>query len=113
VHTNEPVAVLRGVGGQGNHWLGVKLIGKDHADVVGATATLTAGDRRLTRFAKGGGSYARSGGRRLRFRLGKGTPGRLPAKGPDGTEQRFADLKADRYYRITQGDPKAEPEGSK
>jgi hypothetical protein len=113
VHTNEPVAVLRGIGGQGNHWVGVKLVGKDHADVVGAKATLTAGDMRLTRFAKGGGSYASSGDRRLLFGLGKESPGRLTVKWPDGTEQTFADLKADRYYRITQGDPKAEPEGAK
>jgi FG-GAP repeat. len=42
-HTNEPVSILRGIGGEGNHWLGVRLVGKDHACVVGATATLTPG----------------------------------------------------------------------
>ena len=59
-HLNEPVAVLRNVGGAGNHWLGVQLVGKDHADVVGARVVLEAGGRKQTRFAKGGGSYASS-----------------------------------------------------
>jgi ASPIC and UnbV. len=65
---------------------------------------------RLTRFAKGGGSYASSGDRRLQFGLGKEIPGQLTVKWPDGTKQTFDGLAADRYYRVTQGDPKAEPE---
>ena len=39
---NEPAAVLRGIGGKDNHWLGVRLDGKDHACVVGARAVWEA-----------------------------------------------------------------------
>ena len=111
VHTNEPVAVLRGVGGTENHWLGVRLVGKDNADVVGARAAVSAGDLRLTRFAKGGGSYASSGDRRLLFGLGAQTTGRLTVRWPDGTEQSFDGLAADRYYRVTQGAAQPDVEG--
>src|SRR5262249_29983094 len=91
-HVNEPVAVLRGIGGQGNHWLGVRLEGKDHACVVGARAVWAVGDQRQTRFAKGGGSYASSGDRRLVFGLGQEKVGKLTVTWPDGTEQSFEGL---------------------
>jgi hypothetical protein len=99
-HMNEPVTILRGVGGEGHHWLGVELVGKDHADVVGARATLDVGGRRLTRFAKGGGSYASSGDRRLLFGLGKETTARLTVTWPDGSEQHVDGLAVDHYHRI-------------
>ncbi|HZY89177.1 MAG TPA: CRTAC1 family protein [Gemmataceae bacterium] len=109
-HVNEPAAVLRGVGGEGRHWLGVQLAGKGHADVVGSKVELQAGDRLLTRFAKGGGSYLSSGDRRQVFGLGEQTqPGRLTVTWPDGTKQHFDGLSADRYYRVTQGQAQAEP----
>jgi hypothetical protein len=109
-HMNEPVTVLRGVGGGDCHWLGVQLIGKDNADVVGARVELKAGERTLTRFAKGGGSYLSSGDRRLLFGLGpNGAPGRLTVTWPDGSRQTFDGLAADRYHRIRQGKAEAEP----
>jgi hypothetical protein len=109
-HVNEPVAVLRGVGGAGRHWLGVQLVGTDHACVVGARVELRVGKRALTRFAKGGGSYLSSGDRRLVFGLGKESqPGRLTVTWPDGTRQHFDGLAADRYHQIIQGQAKARP----
>jgi hypothetical protein len=41
--------------------------------------------------------------------------GRLTVTWPDGSEQQFDGLEADRYYRVTQGRPKAEayPGGEK
>ena len=109
-HVNEPVTILRGVGGQGCHWLGVQLVGKDHADVVGAKVQLQVGERTLTRFAKGGGSYLSSGDRRLLFGLGhEARPGRLTVTWPDGTRQHFDGLAVDRYHRLLQGQAQAEP----
>jgi hypothetical protein len=107
---NEPVAILRGIGGTGRHWLGVQLVGRDRACVVGARVELRVGKRTLTRFAKGGGSYASSGDRRLLFGLGEeSTPGQLTVTWPDGTRQEFDGLAADRYQRIVQGQAKATP----
>jgi hypothetical protein len=108
-HVNEPVTLLRGTGGKGHHWLGVELDGSGHADVVGAKAVLEVGGRRLTRFAKGGGSYGSAGDRRLLFGLGREAAGRLTVIWPDGGEERFDGLAVDRYYRIRQGAGTAEP----
>jgi enediyne biosynthesis protein E4 len=108
-HLNEPAALLRGVGGQGHGWLGVELVGKDNACVVGARAVLEVDGKRLTRFAKGGGSYASSGDRRLVFGLGTAKPGRLTVTWPDGSEQRFDGLAAGRYHRLAQGADQPQP----
>ena len=108
-HTNQPAAVLRGIGGETHHWVGLQLEGKDHACVVGAKVTWEAGGRTQTRFAKGGGSYASSGDRRMVFGLGTETAGVLTVAWPGGGEERFEGLAVDRYYRVTQGGGKPEP----
>jgi hypothetical protein len=100
---NEPAAVLRGIGGKGEQWLGIELVGKDHQSIVGARAVLEVDGRRLTRFAKGGGSYASSADRRLLFGLGSAKPGRLTVTWPGGSAQTFDNLAARQYHKIVQG----------
>jgi RNA polymerase sigma factor (sigma-70 family) len=108
IHVNDPVTVLRGIGGKGHHWLGVQLVGKNNADVVGAKVQLQVGDRTLTRFAKGGGSYLSSADRRIVLGLGTKTKvGRLTVTWPDGRKQTFDALPIDRYHVIVQGEAKA------
>ncbi len=103
-HVNEPVAVLRNVAAADTHWLGVELRGKGHADVVGARVQIEAGGRTQVRFARGGGSYASSGDRRLVFGLGEvGRVDNLTVVWPDGTKQEWTDPPADRYHRLNAG----------
>jgi enediyne biosynthesis protein E4 len=111
IHTNEPVAILRNEADtKGRHWLGLELAGKDHHDVVGAKIVLEADGRKQTRFVQGGGSYASSSDRRHVIGLGAaGDISKLTVTWPNGKEQSFADLKLDRYYRLTEGSSTAEP----
>ena len=96
-HINEPVAVLRNIAPAGNHWLGVQLARKDHADIVGARVIVDAAGRKQTRFARGGGSYASSPDRRLVFGLGEaGRIERLSVIWPDGQRQEWTGLSVDR-----------------
>jgi hypothetical protein len=82
----------------------VQLVGKDHADVVGAKVLLEAGGRTQTRFAVGGGSYASSGDRRHVFGLGKTDKvDRLTVIWSDGSSQRVEAPAVDRYHQVTQG----------
>ncbi len=102
-HLNEPVVLLRNEAVADNHWLGVELIGRDHADVVGARLILEYDGRKQTRFAKGGGSYASSGDRRHVFGLGTSTKvGRLAVVWPNGERQEWDGLAVDRYHRLAQ-----------
>jgi hypothetical protein len=102
-HLNEPVTVLRGIGPEDRHWLGVELAGADHACVVGTVVSFEGKDARQTRFARGGGSYASAPDRRLLFGLGDSSTGRLTVTWPNGRKQTFENAKADRYYRVTAG----------
>jgi enediyne biosynthesis protein E4 len=104
-HLNEPVTILRNVSPAGNNWVGVQLVGKDHADVVGARVIVEAGGRKQTRFAKGGGSYASSPDRRLVFGLAKTEKiDRISVFWPNGQTQEWSSLPINRYHLITQGD---------
>ncbi|MDB5307276.1 MAG: repeat protein [Gemmataceae bacterium] len=113
-HQNEPIVLLRnvsGVGaGRGNHWLGIRLAGRGHRDLVGTVLTLEVGGRKLTRFVKGGGSYLSSNDSRVWFGLGPSDrPGRLTVRWTGGGEQHFDQLAADRYWRLTEGEGEARP----
>ncbi|HWG43109.1 MAG TPA: CRTAC1 family protein [Gemmataceae bacterium] len=102
-HLNEPVVLLRNEAATDNHWLGIELVGRDHADVVGARLILECGDRKQTRFAKGGGSYASSSDRRHVFGLEKATKvDCLTVVWPNGERQHWGDLAIDQYHRLVQ-----------
>ena len=89
--------------------LAVKISPLELVDVTFPRNGYVAG-KKLTRFAKGGGSYASSGDRRLIFGLAADSPGPLTVHWPDGNEQRLEGLAADRYHRIRQGNPRPLPE---
>lgn len=104
---NDPVAILRGIGGKDHHWLGVQLVGRDQADYVGTRVELESAGGQQTRFAKGGGSYASANDRRLVFGLGNDARiKRVKVTWPDRTTQTFTDLPVDRYHVLVQGNPK-------
>jgi hypothetical protein len=108
-HLNEPVVLLQNVLDNGHHWLGIELIGKKYRDAVGAKLTLEVGGQKLVRAIKGGGSYLSASDRRVIFGLGKGLEtGRLTVRWPFGKEQTWENLGIDRYWRLREGEPKAE-----
>ena len=112
-HVNDAVTLLCNEAGAGHHWLGVGLIGKEHADVVGAKLTLEVDGRRLTRFARGGTSYLSSSDRRHLFGLGAASKvGRLTVVWPSGKEQYGDTLPIDRYWQLVVDEREArEPVG--
>ena len=105
VHVNEPVRILRNVFA-GNHWLGIELKAKGHADIVGARLTLEVGDRKLVRFVKGGGSYLSAHDLRTVFGLANNTKvSKLKVEWPTGEPrvQEWDGLTIDKYHRLEQG----------
>ena len=104
-HLNEPVTILRNVAAtEGRHWVGIELVGQDHRDVVGGRVKLETPAGTLTRFVKGGGSFASTNDRRLLFGLGSETTvGKLTVYWPWGESQVFIDLTADRYWKLVEG----------
>jgi hypothetical protein len=108
-HVEEPVTILRNVAETGNHWLGIKLATRDRRLPVGARLTLEVDGRKLTRYAKGGGSYLSAGDARHLFGLGKAIrSGKLTVEWPSGMPRReyWENLAVDQYHTIIQGDGK-------
>ena len=99
-------ALLRKVAAAGHQWLGVQLAAKDQRDIVGAKLTLTVAGKKLTRFAKGGGSYLSANDPRRLFGLEKADKiEELIVAWPAGTPrtERWRNLAVDRYHRLEPG----------
>ena len=100
--------LLRNISAKGNHWLGVKLVGKkSNRDAVGARVTYQAGDLKRSRTKAGGGSYLSSHDPRLVLGLGKQTKiDWLDVKWPEpsGKTERFTQLPIDTYITLVEGE---------
>jgi enediyne biosynthesis protein E4 len=107
---NSAPVLLRNTGAAGNHWLGVRLVGKkSNPDAIGASITYQAGDLKRRRVKVGGGSYLSSHDPRMV--LGLGTRPKLDWleikwPQPGGKVERFADPPVDRYITIVEGEGK-------
>jgi enediyne biosynthesis protein E4 len=104
---NEPPLLLRN-SGAGNHWLGIRLVGKKaNIDAIGARISYQAGDLKRNVMKVGGGSYLSYSDPRLVLGIGKRSKidwVEITWPQPSGLKQRFADLPVDRYITIHEGD---------
>ena len=102
-----PPLLLKNNAAAGNHWLGVRLVGKKcNPDAIGARITWHAGDWTRTRLKTGGGSYLSS--HDPRDVLGVGNRGKIDKleirwPQPSGKVETFASLPIDRYITIVEG----------
>jgi enediyne biosynthesis protein E4 len=106
VNNGAPV-LLKNVAASGNHWLGVRLIGKKaNPDAVGARINWQAGDLKRSRLKTGGGSYLSSHDPREVLGIGSRTKiDQLEIRWPlpSGRVETFTDLPIDRYITIVEG----------
>jgi len=106
VNNGQPL-LLKNNAARGDHWLGIRLIGKKcNADAIGAQITWHAGDLRRRRLKTGGGSYLSSHDPREVLGIGPRTKiDKLEIRWPrpSGRVETFADLAVDRYITIIEG----------
>jgi hypothetical protein len=109
----EPPVLLKNKAAAGNHWLGVKLVGKKcNPDAIGAKLTWTAGTLKRTQMKVGGGSYLTCHDPRMVLGLGANVRvDRLDVEWPlpSGQVETFKDLSADRYITIVEGEGLKQP----
>jgi hypothetical protein len=100
--------LLRNAAAKGNHWLGIKLVGrKSNRDAVGARITYQAGDLKRSRTKVGGGSFLSSHDPRMVLGVGKRAKiDWLEVKWPEpgGTTEKFTNLPIDTYISIVEGE---------
>jgi len=109
-HSNSPVALIRNIAAESNknQWIGFNLVGRDNRCMVGSTLRVRVGDRTLTRFVKGGGSYLSNYDPRLLFGLGAETgPVTVTVKWSWGKTETWSGLQPGQYWSLTEGDPGA------
>ncbi|MBM3979235.1 MAG: CRTAC1 family protein [Planctomycetes bacterium] len=104
--SNGPVAVLRNVPDRGGQpWLGLKLIGTAHRDIIGSTVTIEGAARTLTRFVKGGGSYLSASDPRVLTGLGGvGKVKRVTVRWSWGVTQSWDGIEAGAYWELREGE---------
>jgi hypothetical protein len=111
VNDGTPV-LLRNNAARGNHWLGVRLVGrKANIDAIGAQIRYRAGDLERHRTIVGGGSYISSSDPRVVLGLGaypKIDWLEVNWPQPSGKIERFTNLPLDRYITIVEGEGKWE-----
>ena len=104
---NDAPVLLRNTATRGNHWLGIRLIGKKcNRDAIGARVTWQSGDLKRHQFRVGGGSYLSSHDPRIVLGLGARTKidwVEVKWPKPGGLTERFTKLPVDCYITIEQG----------
>lgn len=90
-----------------NHWLGIRLRGvKSNRNGYGAKVIVEAGGVRHSAYAHSGGSYLSASDQRLHFGLGAVSRiERVQVEWPNGTQQAWGPLEADRYIELIEGEP--------
>lgn len=106
VNDGAPV-LLKNAGASGNHWVGVRLVGKkSNPDAIGARISWQAGDLKRSRLRVGGGSYLSSHDPREVLGIGQRTRIEhleIQWPQPSGNVETFADPPIDRYITIVEG----------
>jgi enediyne biosynthesis protein E4 len=102
MNVGEPPVLLRNDGGNGNHWLGIELVGtKSNRDGVGAKVTVTAGGSRRSKQRLGGTSYCSASDDRLLFGLGTTAKiNEVEVRWPSGQITTLENVRSNQYLTI-------------
>ena len=104
-NNNGPARLFINQVGNRNHWVGLRLVGKDGRDMLGAQVGIVVADNNiLWRRVRTDGSYLSASDARVL--VGVGAAMRVTAvrvRWPDGTTEEWKDLPVDRYTVLKQG----------
>jgi enediyne biosynthesis protein E4 len=97
--------LLLNVTGQRHHWVGVRVVGPNGSDSVGARVAITPpGGPTRWRRARADGSYASASDPRVLVGLGTlSGPVRVRVHWPDGRVEQWSGVPADRYTTLREG----------
>ena len=104
VNRDERVHLLRNVTPRRGHWLSLRVLEARGRDALGATVSLTAGNRRITRDVRAAYSYLASNDPRVHVGLGGlDHVEDVRVRWVDGTTEAFGALGADRIITLRRG----------
>ena len=102
-NNNGPARLLLNNAGNQNHWLGVRLVGKNGRDMLGAKVDIvTTTNSVLRRRVRTDGSYLSGNDPRVLVGLGQVTKVKaVRVRWPDGTADEWKEQPVDRYVTLT------------
>jgi hypothetical protein len=108
VNNSGPARLLINNAGNRNHWLGLRIVGANGGDALGARVSLERRDGApLWRRVRTDGSYASAQDPRVLFGLGKSThTGKIRVYWPDGSVEEWSGISPDRYTTLRAGEGK-------
>ena len=97
--------LLRNRAGSRGHWIMFRVLEARGSDAIGATITMTAGDRAIVRGVRTAYSYLAANDPRVHVGLGDAAGVTdLVVRWPDGTRERFGDLPANAVHTLRRGE---------
>jgi hypothetical protein len=104
-NNNGPTRLLINQAPAGTHWLGLRLVGPQRRDMVGARVEIVRqSGSSLWRRARADGSYASANDPRVLVGLGdSAAPVTVRVRWPSGRVEAFANVAVDRYITLTEG----------
>ncbi len=106
ISTNHgPAYLYRNDGGNGNHWIHLKMEGvQSNRSALGAAATIESASGKQSQTVHSGSSYCSQSDLALTFGLGKDELIKsLEIQWPSGRKDRFANVKANQFLKIREG----------
>ena len=105
-----PPALLRNENRTKNHWVQLQLIGDGkNRNAIGARVEIQSAQGTQIREVKSGSSYLSQNDLRVHFGLGEHSEiGAVGVRWPDGKQERFTGVKADRFWVLKKGSGRAE-----
>jgi enediyne biosynthesis protein E4 len=104
---NHGLRLWRNDGGNANHWLGFRLVGRrSNRSGLGARVRVTAGDLTAAEVARSGSSYLSASQQWPLVGLGpRARADTVVVDWPSGHTDRFAGVPANHYYLLREGEP--------
>ena len=105
LNSREKPTILRNETLAGNHWLGVRVVGRDsNRSGIGAQVKVHAGEAVLVDEVRSGRGYQSDFGPRLLFGLGKAERvKKIEIRWPNGSSSQYLDVKADELIVLSEG----------
>ena len=102
-NNNGPARLFLNEVGNRSHWIGLRLVGKNGRDMLGAQVEIVTGANAvLRRRVRTDGSYLSGNDPRVLVGLGQATKVKaVRVRWPDGTIEEWKDLAVDRYVTLT------------
>jgi hypothetical protein len=103
---NGPVRLLINQVGNGKHWVGVRVLGRQRRDIVGARVGIVrANGPTIWRRARADGSYASANDPRVLVGLGETAKiNKVRVEWPGGNADEWIDVPVDRYTTLKEGE---------